>query len=187
MNKYQKIFDRHYFSNHHIEAMQSEAMLKEIFSKKHAVLFSNFLTLIMALNDELNANLAADLSIKSISVLNDFLRATERREIRQKTDKDVENFLTFMEPFNNKLKWNISYLYLGSKPNSAILGIDLPNMITNITALITDDDEIAEKMRWSRASYGREGSADINIKSNARVSELHACEIKHFLEDYVNN
>ena len=157
MTIFKKIFDRHYFSNHYIEAQEAESLLKDIFVVKHAVLFANFSTLVMSLEDELNANISANLPMKTINRINQFIKATGREKINAIIDEEIVKFGKYISKLENFSEWITGYVYIDDLPNSLIFNISLENEITNITALITDDDIVAEKMRWSRASYGREG------------------------------
>jgi hypothetical protein len=50
---FKKIFDRHYFSNHHIEAQKVETRLEKFFSGYEAVTFSSMPGLICAIIDEI--------------------------------------------------------------------------------------------------------------------------------------
>ena len=184
MSKYQRIFDRHYFSNHYIESNKVEAQLKETYSKKHAVIFANFLLLTMAAKDELNADIAIDMQTEFIKKVNSILKTMGRRPVRKKTINDDENFRKLVQPLKRAPKALSGYLYVDDEPNSLIISKNLSGLITNITALITDDNLVAEKIRWARASYGRQGRATIKLKSNGRVSELHALEMNSFLENH---
>ena len=125
--------------------------------------------------------------MKTFNRINQFIKATGREKINEIIDEEIVKFGKYISKLEGFSEWITGYVYIDDLPNSLILNIGLENEITNITALITDDDLVAEKMRWSRASYGREGFANILLKSNARVSEFHALEIKFFLQNNDSN
>lgn len=188
MRDFSEIFARHFFSNHHTEAKQLESRLEALWPGHECVTFSSFPALLIAAIDELydaNTNLyvisESDSMVLQIASLNRFLHETGRRQlIIAESDKYPYLLEQVKYGFDNE---GISPKALLME-NETIKGVFL-DLSTKIPMLfssgvfVTKDADLAEKIRWSRSSYGRRKSASINIAANGRFSEFQAYLINH--------
>lgn len=187
MSKYTDIFERHYFSNHYIEAQKVEESFRLFFKAKNAILYGNLNMLIMAIVDEVGGTIYAS-PLFPIANCNCLLEATGRPSIIKKdnnfTFRDFKDFSPRL--WSEKISKHISFLYVDEKPSALIINIALSANITNISVLVTNSQDLARKLQCARSSYGREGLTEVNIKSNGRISEMHSLEINNILNKYLN-
>jgi hypothetical protein len=189
MNAFKKIFERHFFSNHHIEAKQVEARLEQLYSGCQCVVVSGFAALIVSAIDELCDNdlmiystSSSDELTSQISNTNKFLNATNRRQVIILSETDFSSMLAQSKYLKSELN---CHAVLFSQDE--IMGIfsDLSKLHDNLISaglFVTHDVEMAEKIRWARSSYGRLGHATIRIAANSRFSEFQGSMINNGLD-----
>ena len=59
--------------------------------------------------------------------------------------------------------------------------------INNGGAIISPSEQLLEKTRWSRCSYGRKSNAVVKVAANGRISELQCSFIYSHLQHLVTN
>ena len=82
---FKELFDRHYFSNHHVEAQHLETRLERAFPGFACITYSSFPALLAAALDELcdeGARIGVAYDDQRLGSINAFFRATGRQEIR---------------------------------------------------------------------------------------------------------
>lgn len=177
--EFKKIFERHFFSNHHVEAQLLEAELSNLFRGSECVTFSSFHSLLVSIIDEIHCekdNLSIDCNEAMLKDINLFLTATNRTnttlwEFREEdiAQSDVAN------TEKKILGLIIGLIKSNGEPKGFILDLSCTSPLANsCAAFITKDPALAEKIRWSRSSYGRLSSSRVNIAANGRVSEFQA-------------
>jgi hypothetical protein len=192
MLDFSSIFERHFFSNHSIYAIEVEEVLEARLLGCECVTFSSFAALLVSIADEmLDAshhllNISTTINSQSdIVAVNRFLSMTSRPTITALANEE-------------KKKWqdeSRSYLCAGGglkmdvilASETAILAgvVNLSgghDMLTSSGVFVTKHADLAEKIRWSRSSYGRHSSANIKIAANGRFSEFQAIIAHHLLD-----
>ncbi|MFS8152576.1 hypothetical protein [Vreelandella titanicae] len=178
---FEEIFSRHFFSNHHIEAQTLELELCTFFKNCECVTFSSFCGLLASINDEVcgtEDNILIDCDNFEIQNINLFLHATNRKGVLEWSSKN-DDIASLKIKFAIKNK-NISIYIKGIITNNFekkgfILDFSGTSELINSTAaFVTPDPLLAEKIRWSRSSYGRQSKSNVTISANGRVSEFQA-------------
>ena len=191
MLNFRSIFDRHFFSNHNVHAIKVEEVFEAQFMDCECVTFSSFAALLVSIADEicdashhlLDTSATTD-SQDAIVAANRFLAATSRPTIALLTNEEKE-------------KWsNKSRLCLGDSvglkidailvsESEIVAGVvnlsGVHDMLASAGVFVTKNADMAEKMRWSRSSYGRRASTKTGIAANGRFSEFQAIITHHLL------
>ena len=184
MIDFSDIFARHFFSNHHIEAKTLESLLEQLLTDFECVSFSSLPGLLVATVDELCDDEAKIYTITEkfsrpehkLLELNQLLKATGRRQLLFKGEDEQVNIF-------RRSSYNFSSIDM--MPTAVlidqfgILGmfLDLATkqpILLSAGIFVTRNKKLAEKIRWSRSSYGRRENAVIKIAANGRFSELQA-------------
>ena len=178
-SSFKKIFDRHFFSNHHIEAQELEKRLEKSFSGYEAVTFSSLTGLICAIIDEvidLDIQLSFIDNHSKYESINKFLDETRNINYRLKKLDDLHLQQKLNIILGKNRRFGEFILHEGNNLIGLILDFGkLDNIIASAPVFISKNKIFCEKVRWSRSSYGRRKSTEkINIASNGRFSELQA-------------
>ena len=178
-SSFKKIFDRHFFSNHHIEAQELEKCIEKSFKGYEAVTFSSLTGLICAIIDEI-ITLEIQLSFidkdSKYESINKFLKETRNINDRLRKLDDLYLQQKVNITLGNKSMFGKVVLHEGSNLIGILLDFGkLNKIIASAPVFISKNKAFCEKVRWSRSSYGRrKPSEKINISSNGRFSELQA-------------
>lgn len=181
MRDFRGIFERHYFSNHHVEAIEVERRFESIFDACQCVTFSSLPALVVAALDEMTDPegrpvdlVRADASYVALADLNRFLEASGRRALRALGSDELERVRsTSALPFVCAGQPVRAILLEGATAIGALFDLAaLDPMLRSAGLLVTRDSVKAEKLRWSRSSYGRREPAQIAIAANGRFSEF---------------
>jgi hypothetical protein len=181
MRDFREIFERHYFSNHHVEAIEVERRFESMFDGCQCVTFSSLPALIVAVLDEMTDPegrpvdlVQADASDAAIGDLSRFLEAGGRRALRALGSDELERvrgasalpFVCAGQPVR-------AILLQGTTALGVLFDLAaLDPMLGSAGLFVTRDRAKAEKIRWSRSSYGRREPAQIAIAANGRFSEF---------------
>lgn len=181
MRDFGEIFERHYFSNHHVEAIEVERRFESMFHGCQCVTFSSLPALVVAVLDEMTDPegrpvdlVLADASDAALNELNHFLEASGRRALRALDSDELGRvrgasalpFVCAGQPVK-------AILLDGATAVGALFDLAaLDPMLGSAGLFVTRDDANAEKIRWSRSSYGRREAAQIVIAANGRFSEF---------------
>ena len=190
MLSFSRLFFRHYFSNHYTEALSAEKKFSRETSEKHSVAFSNLETLVIATHDELKCDGVeidlCDSSLQFLAWVNRLNRVLER------TGRDTFDIterrwgLAEREFFYPRLTGLLSPSFVLQKDGVKVGRIyDLGKSAALLKAgaiITTPSDRVAEKLRWARSSYGREGNAEVNIAGNGRFSEFQGRVLRGVLD-----
>ncbi len=181
--EFNEIFNRHFFSNHHVEAKQLEETLEKAFEGYDCVSFSSVLGLVSAIYDEIITD--DDIfyvyeNEKILINLERFLSATNRK-MRIKTLPSSSRKLSILACDKDNAYFN-DYIFGGVVMNNKVIFVILDFSkisvwLRSAAFFITQDSELSEKIRWSRSSYGRRTKSFVNIAANGRFSEFQACLI----------
>jgi hypothetical protein len=181
MRDFREIFERHYFSNHHVEAIEVERRFESMFDGCQCVTFSSLPALIVAVKDEMTdpEGRLADLvrvnaGDAALGGLNRFLEASGRRALRALGSDEFERVRSASElPLVCAGLPARAILLAGATALGALFDLAaLDPMLGSAGLFVTRDGAKAEKIRWSRSSYGRREQARIAIAANGRFSEF---------------
>lgn len=181
MRDFREIFERHYFSNHHVEAIEVERRFESMFDACQCVTFSSLPALVIAVLDETTDPegrridlVRADPSDAALSDLNRFLAASGRRALRALGSDDLERMRDASAlPFVCAGQQLRAVLLDGATAVGTLFELAaLDTMLGSAGLFVTRDGAKAEKIRWARSSYGRREPAHIGIASNGRFSEF---------------
>jgi hypothetical protein len=176
---FKEIFDRHFFSNHHVEAKRLEARLEALFPGRECVTFASFPALLTVALDELcddGARVHVAWDASKIGAINAFFRASGRQEV---------------QAWNEEAQAGVDALRHGAAAGMArhVFGVLMRDgtaaglllemagespLLLSAGVLVTQDGVLAEKVRWARSSYGRRSKATIHVAANGRFSEFQA-------------
>jgi hypothetical protein len=184
-----RIFERHYFSNHHTEAINLEKRLEKEFPKMECVTFSNIESLWVAVIDEIcedNINLYSKTGLNTMERINRFFKATKRRQMKnwstisKKTQQLVQNIVPI-----NYLDFLVGTLTDKDKLSGIFLDFGkCSEFISSAPIFISNNKMFCEKIRWARSSYGRRFKiSDLKIASNGRFSEFQGLIVNSFLDN----
>jgi hypothetical protein len=181
MRDFGPIFERHYFSNHHVEVIEVERRFESMFDSCQCVTFSSLPALVVAVFDEMTGPegrpvelVLADASDAALRGLNRFLEAGGRRPLRTLSGDELERvrgasalpFVCAGQPVR-------AVLLEGVTAVGALFDLAaLDPMLGSAGLFVTRDGAKAEKIRWARSSYGRREPAQIGIAANGRFSEF---------------
>lgn len=187
MSLFKEIFDRHFFSNHHAEAIELEEKFENYFSGFECITFSSLAGLIVAVIDELvdssirlyvPKDLPDYLAVDRVKI-NKFLSITGRSIIEELPLKEQSKVNKELEQYKVDVN-SYSAVLLDKQEIIAIL-FDLKKyhyLLCSGGLFVTKNIKIAEKIRWSRSSYGRRQHEFVNIAANGRFSEFQAALVK---------
>lgn len=185
MIDFASIFRSHFFSNHHTHAKEVESALEARLLGYECVTFSGFAGLVTSVAYEMCDARTRMLNVskhpqtaRTIESLNHFLAATAQIQIEELPKNERQRFI-------NDLPANLfpDVLLVRDGTTKAIV-LDFPDihpMMASAGVFVTDDAELAEKIRWARSSYGRRAKATVNIAANGRLSEFQAVLMNHSL------
>jgi hypothetical protein len=189
MNDFNEIFARHYFSNHYTEAINIEKYYENKFKNYNCITFSNVEALIIAIIDEIcdkNYKIYYEVNRekekRKINGLNKYLEVTQRIVIEEKKIVDNEDIVNVFgsEAFMYK-KLIFAYISRDNKHEGLILELNNDiSMLNSAGLFVTKNLKFAEKIRWSRSSYGRRNDSDIKIAANGRFSEFQGYILNNF-------
>ena len=176
---FREIFDRHFFSNHHVEAKRLEARLEALFPGCECVSFASFPALLTVALDEL-CNGAATVHVawdaSKTAAINAFFRASGRQEV-QAWNKQAQASVDVLRhgPAAAMAKNVFGAMMHDGTATGLLLEMagDSP-LLLSAGVLVTQDEALAEKVRWARSSYGRRAKATIRVAANGRLSEFQA-------------
>jgi hypothetical protein len=181
MRDFSEIFERHYFSNHHVEAIEVERRFESMFDGCQCVTFSSMPGLVVAVFDEMcDAEgrpvdlVRADASDAVLCDLNLFLEAGGRRALRALGKDELDRMRAASAlPFVCAGQTVKAILVDGVTAVGALFDLAaLDPMLGSVGLFVTRDGAKAEQIRWSRSSYGRRAPAQIAIAANGRFSEF---------------
>jgi hypothetical protein len=186
MRDFSEIFERHYFSNHHVEAIEVERRFESMFDACQCVTFSSLPALIVAVLDEMTNPeglpvelVRADASDAALADLNRFLEAGGRRALRALGSNELECVRGGSTlPLVCAGLPARAILLEGMTALGALFDLaELDPMLGSAGLFVTRDGAKAEKVRWSRSSYGRREPARIAIAANGRFSEFQGHQV----------
>jgi hypothetical protein len=181
MRDFREIFERHYFSNHHVEAIEVERRFESMFDGCQCVTYSSLPALVVAVKDEMTdpEGRLADLvrvnaGDAALGGLNRFLEASGRRALRALENGEFERVRSASNlPFECAGQAASAILLDGSVAVGSLFDLaGLDPMLGSAGLFVTRDGAKAERLRWSRSSYGRREAAQITIAANGRFSEF---------------
>lgn len=192
MSDFRIIFERHYFSNHHVEAIEVERRFEEIFQGFHCITYSSLPSLLVAVVDEIcgaskssNGFSIVASNDSEIDGLNRFLRATMRR-----SEIVADDSVLAQCSAQAGVRPGIASIPLRAvvMSDSQVVGrcydmAGLDSMLLSAGLFVTPEAEFAEKLRWSRSSYGRRAPTRINIAANGRFSEFQGRMVNNALNN----
>lgn len=187
---FKAIFERHFFSNHHVEAKRIESRLEDFLPGPcECISYSSLTGLIVATLDELCEDNTVvhvkcdDLNHKS---LNAFLEATGRKKVaiwNLELQTCIET-ITKVEPTCDLSKYILGALMRGREITGLLLDFaESTDLLESAPIFVTWDRVLAEKIRWSRSSYGRRTSASVKIAANGRFSEFQGAILNSILNE----
>jgi hypothetical protein len=185
MLDFHEIFDTHFFSNHHIQAKKLEATFEQRFDGLECVSFSSYEGLLITLCDEVcDARTGifsypqGDDNESKTQSLQAWLAHTHRPAIEQLTPEQAR-VISSKKPAH--LQPQAVVLREAQLVAYVLDGARWHEMLAGAGILLSADAQVAEKVRWARSSYGRNGKAQISIASNGRFSEFQAMLIEQAL------
>jgi len=191
-----KIFKNHYFSNHWEFAMALEAELANITENKHNITYMNSSVALISLLHILAMDGEGDIIVSKGVSLYPWVKSSLEyfgKDINQggeQESKEDDIFIsiemafaeTRMKPARPDRTIVIpATLKCHEKMyNECIFVYDMSEETcfgASTGAFVsTNDEDIADKLRWMRSSYGRTGSVSVPINGNGRFSEMQAAE-----------
>jgi hypothetical protein len=186
---FKDIFDRHFFSNHHLEAKRLESRLEAIFAGCECITFASLEGLITAVLDELCVDSGTSVNMNwnelKIKEFNAFCHATERKGVGNWNDAmQTATKVIFGNTLFSMEDYLQGALIHGDRASGLLLEFaQCSNLLDSAAVFVTRDATLAEKLRWSRSSYGRRAAASIKIAGNGRFSELQGQLINSALDD----
>ena len=176
---FSEIFDRHFFSNHHVEAKRLEARLEALFPGCECVTFASFPALLTTALDELcdgGATVHVAWDASKTGAINAFFRASGRREV-QTWNKEAQAGVD--ELGHGAAAGMARHVHGALMRDGKAAGLLLEMaeespLLLSAGVLVTQDGTLAEKVRWARSSYGRRAKATIRVAANGRFSEFQA-------------
>lgn len=187
--EFKELFDRHFFSNHHVEAKRLESRLEMMFAGCECVTYSSLSGLLVAAIDELcedGIEVYLNQNGQHLMSLNVFLNTTGRKSLNDKgwnnsIQADVEAITKGIAP---KLDLYIcGSLVQGNKVVALFLDFaKCSDLLISAPVFVTRDPTFAEKVRWARSSYGRLAPTSVKIAANGRFSEFQGRLLNSFLD-----
>ena len=183
------IFDRHFFSNHHVEAKRLEARLEQMFLPGYeCVTYSSFPGLLTAALDEL---CAGDLKVyvkvdePLLWRFNAFFRATGRSCVHAWSGEVQAKVAAMSKGATPGLVMFINAVLVRDKEVVGLLMdfAECSDFLESAAVFVTPDAVLAEKVRWSRSSYGRRIPASVKIAANGRFSEFQGQLLNWVLDE----
>ena len=176
---FKEIFDRHYFSNHHVEAKSLEIMLERSFPGFECITYSSFPALLATALDELcdeGAKISVTWDDQRLGSINAFFRATGRQEILVWNEQARAGIDALKQKSAPGLAQDIhGALIKGDEVLGAFMDFSgCSSLLVSAGVFATTNPLLAEKLRWSRSSYGRRAPASIKVAANGRFSEFQA-------------
>ena len=176
---FQGIFERHFFSNHHVEAQRLEARLEQLFVGHECVTFSSLSALLATALDELcdaGVTVHANWDEPRLHAINSLFGASGRQA--------VQDWSAATEAATERVRICLP-VALGACIHAVLLRqgevagllLDLSgysSLLRSAAVFVTQDAVLAEKVRWARSSYGRRAPASIGVAANGRFSEFQA-------------
>jgi hypothetical protein len=186
---FKDIFDRHFFSNHHVEAKRVESRLEVVFAGCECITFSSLPSLIAAVLDELCEQSGAEVNMnwdeRQIKGFNAFCHATGRKSVRNWSDAIQAATEVAYDGLHSGMGGYLQGALIHSDEASGLL-LEFSKcsaLLDSAAVFVTRDTTLAEKLRWSRSSYGRRAAASIKIAANGRFSELQGQVLNSVLDD----
>jgi len=182
---FSSIFRSHFFSNHHTHAKEVESTLEARFLGYECVTFSGFASLVTSAAYEMcdartrlfNVSKRPQ-TARTIESLNHFLAATAQMQVEELSESERQRFLkdlpTNLFPDVLLVRDDVAKASMLDFP-------DIHPMMASAGVFVTEDAELAEKIRWARSSYARRAKATLNIAANGRFSEFQAVLMNHSL------
>jgi len=176
---FREIFDRHFFSNHHVEARHLETRLEASFQGCECVTFASFPALLTAALDELcddGATVHVAWDASKTGAINAFLRASGRREVQAWNKEALSGVDALRQRAAPGMAQHVCGVLMRDCTAAALL-LEMAGespLLLSAGVLVTQDGVLAEKVRWARSSYGRRAKATIHIAANGRFSEFQA-------------
>lgn len=173
------IFDRHFFSNHHVEAKRLESRLEQIFVGCECITYSSLPGLLTAVLDELcegGAEVHVNWDEQRLKSINTFFHATARKIVRTWSKEIQAGVEAMSKGFAPGLGGYIQgALIRGGEVSGLLLDFSAcSDLLESAAVFVTPHTILAEKVRWSRSSYGHRAATSINIAANGRFSEFQA-------------
>jgi hypothetical protein len=170
------IFDRHFFSNHHVEAQQLEMQMEQVYTHHECISYSSFSALLIATLDELcerSTTVCVAWDRPRTQAFNAFCRATGRPEVQLLDATEIALPRPHAAlPLEHAPK---GVLLRAGRPAGWLLELSgMSPLLYSAGMFVTQNPELAEKVRWARSSYGRRATAEIRICANGRISELQS-------------
>lgn len=183
MLDFKPIFETHFFSNHHLQAQQAEAMLEAQLPGQECVTFSCFAALITAVADELASKdtpmvcvSSRDQTRQTIRSLNLFLQASGRLPVTL-GDSAID--------VHSPAQGRPADVLLSSPDGVRAELLDfsgLHPMLGSAGVFVSSNAAWCEKVRWARSSYGRRSTSQVAIGANGRFSEFQAMLMQQVLQ-----
>jgi hypothetical protein len=185
---FKEIFDRHYFSNHHVEAKNLETMLERGFPGFECITYSSFPALLAAALDELcddGARVCVTWDDQRLGSINAFFRATGRQEIIAWNEQARAGIDALKQ---KSVPGLAQYIHGALMKGDEVLGAFMDfsgcsSLLVSAGVFATANPPLAEKLRWSRSSYGRRAPASIKLAANGRFSEFQAHLLNAVLDE----
>jgi hypothetical protein len=183
MDIFRGIFDRHFFSNHHVEAIELENKFEKYFPGFECVTYSGLAGLIVAVFDELvdpstylyathQYPVSLDFDYKNI---NRFLCATGRPIVKELPIVGQSMVIDKLRQYGIVANSYSAILMSGLEVEGVLFDLKKYHPLLSSGGLfVSTNSKMAEKIRWSRSSYGRRQDESINIGANGRFSEFQA-------------
>ncbi len=183
MLDFKPIFETHFFSNHHVQAQQAEALLEAQRPGQECVTFSSFAALVTAVADELASKDTPMVCVSSSATtrqmlrsLNVFLQASARLPVV------LDPGAIDLQPRAQGRPADVLLLAPGGARAELLDFTGVHPMLGSAGVFVSSNADWCEKVRWARSSYGRRGAAQVSIGANGRFSEFQAMLIQQALQ-----
>ena len=186
---FKDIFDRHFFSNHHVEAKRLESRLEQMFPDCECISYSSLPGLLTAALDELcedDVVVHLNWDDQHLIAFNAFLHSTGRKSVSAWSNEIQAGAEAMCKSIASGLGVYVrGALMRGKEAVGLFLDFaECSDLLESAPVFVTLDAVLAEKVRWSRSSYGRRrASASVNIAANGRFSEFQGYLLNSVLDE----
>ena len=197
------VYDRHYFSNHHVLAAELEKCLSQKTGMEHNITYMNSSISVITLLHIYGINKSSrillspgvityDWVINSIMYLDipyveyDDQETDEICSVAFLLESDIVEFNIDASRFERVIVLPTSFNCRLFNTKQAIIfdmSIETEFALDSGAFVSLNEADTAHKLRWMRSSYGRTGHVEVPINSNGRFSEIQAARALVFLTE----